>query len=87
MHLALRFGAGIRILRQDLWEMLITFLISQNNNIPRIKKIIFSLCSLLGTQPKHTAFRFFFPHTSSNSRRRPMKRSGRWRRIPRGLSP
>jgi N-glycosylase/DNA lyase len=49
MHLALRFGAGIRILRQDLWEMLITFLISQNNNIPRIKKIIFSLCSLLGT--------------------------------------
>lgn len=30
--------SGIRILRQDLWEMIISFIISQNNNIPRIKK-------------------------------------------------
>ena len=29
-------GRGIRILRQDLWEMIITFLISQQNNITRI---------------------------------------------------
>ena len=34
------FGAGIRILHQDLWETIISFIISANNNIPRIKKII-----------------------------------------------
>ena len=31
-------GSGIRILRQELWECLISFIVSQNNNIPRIKK-------------------------------------------------
>ena len=33
-------GSGIRILQQDLWEMIISFLISQQNNITRIKKCI-----------------------------------------------
>ena len=37
---AYQFGSGIRILRQDLWEVIISFIISQNNNIPRIKKSI-----------------------------------------------
>ncbi|MCR5153380.1 MAG: 8-oxoguanine DNA glycosylase [Lachnospiraceae bacterium] len=37
-------GRGIRILRQDLFEIIISFLISQNNNIPRIKKSIEALC-------------------------------------------
>ena len=37
---ATKFGSGIRILRQDLWEMVISYIISSNNNIPRIKKII-----------------------------------------------
>ena len=41
---------GIRILRQDGWETLCSFIISQNNNIPRIKKIIASLCALLGDE-------------------------------------
>ncbi len=41
-------GKGIRILRQDLWETLISFIISANNYIPRIKKIIESLCRLYG---------------------------------------
>jgi len=43
-------GQGIRIFRQDPWETLISFIISQNNNIPRIKKIIESLCCLLGDE-------------------------------------
>lgn len=43
-------GKGIRIFRQDPWETLISFIISQNNNIPRIKKIISSLCALLGKE-------------------------------------
>ncbi|MDR2781666.1 MAG: hypothetical protein LBB21_04420 [Holosporaceae bacterium] len=41
---AVDYGYGIRILRQELWETLVTFLISQQNNIPRIKNIIVKLC-------------------------------------------
>ena len=37
---SIKFGDGIRILKQDLWETIISFIISANNNIPRIKKII-----------------------------------------------
>ena len=33
---AMRYGRGIRILRQDTWEALFSFIVSQNNNIPRI---------------------------------------------------
>ncbi len=39
---------GIRILHQDSWEALCSFIISQNNNIPRIKGIIDRLCQSLG---------------------------------------
>lgn len=39
-------GYGIRILRQDLWEIIISFLISQNNNIKRITNSISKLCNL-----------------------------------------
>lgn len=48
--LASSCGSGIRIFRQDPWETLVSFIISQNNNIPRIKKIINSLCELLGKE-------------------------------------
>ncbi len=37
---SIEFGNGIRILKQDVWECIISFIISANNNIPRIKKII-----------------------------------------------
>ena len=37
---SIKFGEGIRILHQDLWETIISFIISANNNIPRIKGII-----------------------------------------------
>lgn len=40
--------SGIRILRQDSWEALCSFIISQNNNIPRIKGIIQRLCANFG---------------------------------------
>lgn len=42
------YGAGIRILRQDKWEALCSFIISQCNNIPRIKGIVEKLCALFG---------------------------------------
>ncbi len=41
-------ASGIRILRQDAWETVCSFIISQNNNIPRIKGIIDRLCSNFG---------------------------------------
>lgn len=41
-------GEGIAILRQDAWEALFSFIISQNNNIPRIRKIIKKLSSEYG---------------------------------------
>jgi len=48
MKKATAFGEGIRILRQDKWEALCSFIISQNNNIPRIKSIIDTLCREFG---------------------------------------
>ena len=40
MKTSIQYGNGIRILNQDTWEALISFIISANNNIPRIKGII-----------------------------------------------
>ena len=40
MQKSISYGKGIRILNQDLWETIISFIISANNNIPRIKGII-----------------------------------------------
>ena len=37
---SIQYGSGIRILNQNLWETIISFIISANNNIPRIKGII-----------------------------------------------
>jgi len=44
------YGKGIRILKQDLWEMLISFVISQNNNIKRIAGSIEKLCNAYGPE-------------------------------------
>lgn len=40
MKTSIEYGKGIRILNQELWETIISFIISANNNIPRIKGII-----------------------------------------------
>lgn len=45
---AARYGKGIRILNQDLWEMIISFIISQQNNIKRIRKCVHLLCERYG---------------------------------------
>ncbi len=47
---AAAYGSGIRILRQDLWEMIISFIVSQQNNIKRIRKCIHLLCSRYGEE-------------------------------------
>lgn len=46
---AARAGSGIRILRQDPWEMIITFVISQQKTIPKIRELTEALCSAYGT--------------------------------------
>jgi len=45
---AMKQGDGIRILRQEPWETLCTFIISQNNNIPRITSLVAALCRAAG---------------------------------------
>ncbi|MCL0052494.1 8-oxoguanine DNA glycosylase [Peptococcaceae bacterium] len=45
---AVEYGKGIRILNQDLWETIISFIISANNNIPRIKSSIEMICERYG---------------------------------------
>lgn len=49
---AAEFGKGIRILKQDLWEMIVSFLISQQNNIPRIRRCIQNICQQYGKSVK-----------------------------------
>lgn len=65
----IKLGQGIRILRQDLWETLISFIISANNNIPRIKRIIDNLCRLYGERidfDGKTFYGFPKPETLAN---------------------
>jgi N-glycosylase/DNA lyase len=49
MKEAIKTGYGIRLLRQDFWELLISFIISSNNMIPRIMKTVDSLSALKGS--------------------------------------
>lgn len=47
---AIASGEGIRLLNQDVWETIVSFIISANNNIPRIKGCIESLCENFGDE-------------------------------------
>lgn len=59
---AIGYGKGIRILRQDTFETLISFIISAGNNIPRIKGIISRLCESFGDEIEYMGKRFYsFP--------------------------
>lgn len=55
---AAEYAPGIRILRQDSWEALCSFIISQNNNIPRIKGIIKRLCECFGDKTEDSGYTF-----------------------------
>ena len=50
MKNAIEFGSGIRILRQDFFEALISFIISQRSSIPKIKSCVEKLCRLCGEE-------------------------------------
>lgn len=62
MHEAIKYGHGIRILNQDLWETIVSFIISSSNNIPRIKGIIERLSMEFGRPIKYQGETFYaFP--------------------------
>lgn len=66
---AIPSGYGIRLLKQDPWETLISFIISANNNIPRIKKIIESLCENFGNKINYNGNVYYtFPDAYSLSK-------------------
>lgn len=52
------YAPGIRILNQDPWEALCTFILSQNNNIPRIQGIVQRLCEAFGSPITGNHFTF-----------------------------
>lgn len=62
---ACEFSPGIRILRQEPFETLISFIISQNNNIPRIAGIIGRLCESFGEKLPHGEYAFPTPQRLS----------------------
>lgn len=59
---SIEYGEGIRILNQDLWETIISFIISANNNIPRIKGIIERLSEKYGDEIEWNGKKYYtFP--------------------------
>lgn len=62
MERAIQDGQGIRLLRQPAWEMVVTFLFSQRNNIPRIRSLVEGLCKVCGTPLTYRGREYFdFP--------------------------
>lgn len=63
---SIKYGKGIRILNQDLWETIISFIISANNNIPRIKGIIERISKKYGKEIKFRGNSYYtFPTIES----------------------
>lgn len=61
---AMMFGRGLRVLRQDPWEMLISFIVSQRKSIPAISKSVEMLAEKFGhpiDTPRETVFTFPTP--------------------------
>ncbi len=59
---AISYGHGMRILKQSPWEILISFIVSANNNIPRISKILNILSELYGSPIEYKGKTYFaFP--------------------------
>ena len=59
---SIKYGKGIRILHQNLWETIISFIISANNNIPRIKGIIERMSEKYGNEIEFEGKKYYtFP--------------------------
>ncbi len=58
MKKAIDYAQGIRILNQETWECLISFIISQNNRIPMIKKVVENISQKYGTKLEENLYAF-----------------------------
>lgn len=62
MKKAIEFGSGIRLLKQEIWETLVSFVISANNRIPMIMKVVASISKEYGKAIIYDNFKFYsFP--------------------------
>ena len=63
MKEAILYGGGIRLLKQDIWETLVSFIISANNRIPMIMKVVSAISGAYGEKIKFNGRVFHtFPH-------------------------
>jgi len=63
---AVEAGRGLRLLNQDPREMIFSFIISQNNNIPRIQKSLEAICKSLGERKEFLGEKYYaFPKTAA----------------------
>ncbi len=60
LRAAADFGSGIRILKQDVWEMIITFVISQQKTIPNIRSLVEAICREYGSRIEVSAASFYY---------------------------
>ena len=58
---------GMRILRQPLWETIISFIISQQNNIPRIRRCVGNICAKYGEELKNADGESFFAFPTADA--------------------
>ena len=68
MKKAIEFGGGIRLLKQDIWETLVSFVISANNRIPMIMKVVASISKEYGKAIVYDNYKFYsFPEVDKIS--------------------
>ncbi|HPX71149.1 MAG TPA: DNA glycosylase [Bacillota bacterium] len=75
-------GIGIRILKQDPWEMLISFIISQRKNIPAIKAAVEALCRSFGEKTPEGSFAFPKPAALASASASELKACSLGYRVP-----
>lgn len=66
VNMAMNYGRGLRVLRQDPWEMLVTFIISQRKKIPSIEKCVNTLAFKYGDKLSDGIFSFPSPQSIAN---------------------
>lgn len=75
IHRAINALYGMRLIRQDPWECLISFICSSFNNVPRIKMIIENLCREFGTKFQH-GYAFPSPEVLARASLKHLRRCG-----------
>ena len=73
---ACSFASGIRVLHQEPWEAFITFIISQNNNITRIKRLVKRLCEAFGEEISEGEYSFPSPEKLSLAKEEELRALG-----------